>query len=141
MEFAKTFLGKPYRYGAYLDSFSENQDAFDCSSFVQHVFKKNGIDLPRSTILQAAFPGEEIYTQGPQPADVLFFEGTRGHYRHDLFPERKLLIGHVAIYVGCDKIIHAVNSCGFSGVIKQRIRPPEHPLHNINTIVLVKRFI
>ena len=35
VEFAKTQIGKPYVYGA------TGSGSFDCSSFVQYVFKKN----------------------------------------------------------------------------------------------------
>ena len=42
VEFAKTQIGKPYVYGA------TGNNSFDCSSFVQYVFKKTlGITIPR----------------------------------------------------------------------------------------------
>ena len=42
VEFAKTQIGKPYVYGA------TGNSSFDCSSFVQYVFKKTlGITIPR----------------------------------------------------------------------------------------------
>jgi len=139
---AKTFLGNPYKYGAYLDERCDEQLAFDCSSFVQYVFRKCGKELPRSTVLQAASPGLEIQRMvWSCPSDLLFFEGEVGHYRHDLFPGRKLYIGHVAIYVGNNEMVHAVNSCGVSGVKRQLVYPGGHPLYNAQTIVLIKRFV
>ena len=55
---AETVLGKPYHYGAKPE---EAPETFDCSSFTQYLFKQIGIELPRSTILQAGDPqGREI---------------------------------------------------------------------------------
>lgn len=141
IETAVSLLGSPYKYGAYLQNPTNDQKEFDCSSFVQYVYAQAGIELPRSTILQAAALGVEI-RRSFQPADLLFFEGERGHYRHDLFPGRKIYIGHVAIYIGAYNIIHAVNSYGFSGVVKQSIASVnEHPSCNLQNIVLAKRYI
>ena len=51
---AKRLVGKPYKYGAYLGTDGDEPDGFDCSSFTQYVYQKAGIDIPRSSILQAA---------------------------------------------------------------------------------------
>lgn len=39
------FIGTPYVFNA--PSFQT--DRFDCSSFIQHIFKVNGISLPRNS--------------------------------------------------------------------------------------------
>ncbi|MDD5032743.1 MAG: C40 family peptidase [Candidatus Pacebacteria bacterium] len=142
VEEAKRLIGSPYKYGAYLDELGVENKVFDCSSFIQSVFAKADIKIPRSTILQAADrQGFEVCgRRNVQAGDLVFFEGERGHYRHDLFPEKKLYIGHVALFVGGNSIIHATNSNGFSGVIEQKIFPFENPLYNASTIVLIKRF-
>ena len=50
VEFAKKQIGKPYFYGA------SGSDMFDCSSFVQYVFKTAAnINLPRVSYQQAEF--------------------------------------------------------------------------------------
>ena len=50
VEFAKTQIGKPYVYGA------TGSSSFDCSSFVQYVFKKTlGITIPRVSSEQSIF--------------------------------------------------------------------------------------
>lgn len=50
VEFAKTQIGKPYVYGA------TGSSSFDCSSFVQYVFKKTlGIIIPRVSAEQSVF--------------------------------------------------------------------------------------
>lgn len=140
--FARSLLGLPYKYGAYTEPASDTQAAFDCSSFIQFVFHNFGIELPRSTILQAAAEGVEISSLAEaQPGDILFFEGERGHYRHDLFPGRKLYIGHVGIYAGDETMIHSTNSNGFSGVVEHDLEPETNPAYNKNTIILIKRFI
>jgi len=139
LEEAEKLLGLSYKYGACYEDPGKDQKEFDCSSFVQFVYSKVGVDLPRSTILQAE-RGREV-RGSLSPADLLFFEGERGHYRHDLFPDRKLYIGHVAIYAGNNEIIHAVNTEGFSGVTINKIHPAEHTLYNVNTVVLTKRYL
>lgn len=140
--FARTRLGLPYKYGAYSEQASENQIAFDCSSFIQFAFHNFGIELPRSTILQAAAEGIEIASLADAlPGDIFFFEGEIGHYRHELFPGRKMYIGHAGIYIGENSMIHATNSNGFSGVVEHDLEPATNPAYNKNTIVLIKRFI
>lgn len=136
---AHDLIGAPYKYGAYLEESASNQTGFDCSSFIQYIFKPININLPRSTIIQAATPGEEIvYPDIVMPGDIIFFEGTRGHFRHDLFPNRKIYIGHVALSIGSSSVIHATNNPTASGVVKQLIITLPNPPYNI---VLVKRFI
>lgn len=140
--FARTQIGLPYKYGAYAEPASETQIAFDCSSFMQFLFHNFGVELPRSTILQAAAPGEEIASLvEAQPGDVLFFEGEVGHYRHELFPNRKMYIGHVGIYAGENKMIHATSSNGFSGVVEHELEATINPAYNKDTIILIKRYL
>ena len=139
--FARSLKGLPYKYGAYAEQASDAQSAFDCSSFIQFVFHNFGMELPRSTILQAAANGTEVASLADaELGDVLFFEGERGHYRHDLFPCRKIYIGHVGIYIGDGVIIHATSSNGFSGIVEHDLEPATNPAYNKNTIVLIKRY-
>ena len=60
IETAVSLIGRPYEYGAYLNPDADKKIAFDCSSFIQYIFGKVGVELPRSTILQAAAPGKEV---------------------------------------------------------------------------------
>lgn len=140
LEVARSLIGAPYKYGAYLEKYADKQTEFDCSSFIQYVFKQVGVELPRSTILQAAAPGKKVSgKRGDElmSGDVIFYEGERGHYRHDLFPETKMYIGHAAICTDASKIIHACNNSAASGVVEQSVI--NLPLfHNV---VLIKRFI
>lgn len=101
---AKSLLGRPYKYGARPEDAPES---FDCSSFTQYLYRQIGLELPRSAILQAAdFPKVIGH---PKVGDLLFFSGSQGHYNASLFPDDKerLCIGHVAMYVGDGKLIHA----------------------------------
>lgn len=106
--FALKKLGTPYKYGV---KKSEIGKFFDCSSLVQYLYRRIGIELPRSTILQAArgrvIPprsGPEIFKpEDLKIGDLLFFKGSKGHYNKK-FPEG---IGHVTMYLGDGWFIHA----------------------------------
>jgi len=67
VEFAKTQIGKPYVYGA------TGNNSFDCSSFVQYVFKKTlGITIPRVSAEQSIFKPK--LHNNIKKGDLLFFE-------------------------------------------------------------------
>ncbi len=97
--FARKHLGKPYKFGA---KAYEAPKTFDCSSFVQYLYKKIDIDLPR-TALDQATKGKKIEPNKNllEVGDLIFFKGGWGHYS----PEFPMGIGHVGIYVGDGKVI------------------------------------
>ncbi len=82
------FYGTPYRLGG------SSSHAFDCSAFVQKVFRANGIELPRDSRSQAKY-GYKVSLSELKPGDLLFFKT----YRRD--------VSHVGIYIGDGKMIHA----------------------------------
>lgn len=132
---AQELIGTPYRYGAALE---DAPTAFDCSSFVQYLFKTIGIELPRSALLQAGDArGAELPLLGPfQPGDLLFMRSDRGHYKDELFGGRRMDIGHVALFIGNGNVINAKASAG--GVVEQ-------PLHELTSdpnyaIIYAKRY-
>jgi cell wall-associated NlpC family hydrolase len=138
LDFAKTFVGTPYIYGA---DAQEAPHAFDCSSFVQYVFSHSGIELPRSSILQAADPqGAQLDPSSDgfalMPGDVVFMRSDRGHYYDELFGGKQIYIGHVGIYMGDGDIIHAKKSKG--GVIIQPLEELTQDPHY--ALVMVKRY-
>jgi cell wall-associated NlpC family hydrolase len=94
---ADRYVGTRYRYGGESPS-----EGFDCSGFVQFVFGRHGVDLPRTSRQQAsagrAGPREIARLQ---PGDLMFF-ATGGARRVD----------HVAIYAGDGRIIHASSGAG-----------------------------
>jgi len=98
---AKNLVGTPYKYGAKM---SEAPEVFDCSGFIKYLYEQIGKEIPRSTIEQAEFSGEKIKNiEDIKPGDLIFFRGSRGHY-NKTFPEG---IGHVVMYLGDNKVIHA----------------------------------
>ncbi|MFA6495380.1 MAG: C40 family peptidase [Candidatus Paceibacterota bacterium] len=101
LSFAKQFVGVPYKYGARMD---EAPKFFDCSGFIKYVFAHVDITVPRSTIEQVEFVGKKVHTiKDIKPGDCIFVHGTSGHYNKKV-PQG---VGHVGIYLGEKKIIHA----------------------------------
>jgi cell wall-associated NlpC family hydrolase len=103
---AQRYIGTRYRYGG-----ESPTSGFDCSGFVQYVFGRNGVALPRTSRLQAA-AGESLplAVESLQPGDLLLFASTgRG-------------VNHVAIYVGDNRILHS--SAGAGGVVYDDLDSP-----------------
>lgn len=110
VEFAKTQIGKPYVYGA------TGNSSFDCSSFVQYVFKKIlGITIPRVSAEQSVFKPK--LHNNIKKGDLLFFETLE-----------KGRISHVGMYIGNRQFIHAsskskkVTVSDFSGFYQEKFR-------------------
>lgn len=137
VEVAKQQIGKPYVFGAHE---AEEGEIFDCSSFTQFVFSSVAIELPRSSILQAGdAKGKEIPLGSDlEVGDLLFMRGVRGYYRDSFFDGRELYIGHVGIYLGNNKIIHAQAHIDPHGVIMETITELES--REKYKICLIKRF-
>jgi len=102
---AASVIGTPYAWGGggvNGPTVGVNQGAdvvgFDCSSLVQYVFAKQGINLPRTTYGQVKC-GKAIMPRNAAPGDLLFFG-------NPLAPD------HVAIYIGNGRIIQAPHSGG-----------------------------
>ncbi|MBQ7415465.1 MAG: C40 family peptidase [Oscillospiraceae bacterium] len=91
---AKKYLGTPYVWGG------TTPKGFDCSGYVQYVFRQSGITLPRTTTEQYKV-GTYVAKSNLQPGDLVFLQNT---YRDG--------ISHVGIYVGDGKMIHASSSKG-----------------------------
>ncbi|WP_372338462.1 C40 family peptidase [Neisseria mucosa] len=88
---AMGLLGVAYRYGG-----TSASTGFDCSGFMQHIFRRSmGLNLPRTSAEQAKM-GVGISRGELQPGDMVFFR-TMGRGR----------ISHVGLYIGNDRFIHA----------------------------------
>jgi cell wall-associated NlpC family hydrolase len=90
------YLGTKYLYGG-----TTPQSGFDCSGFVQYVYRRNGVTLPRTSRLQSA-SGKSLATklEGVRAGDLLFFS------------QNGNVVDHVAIYAGNDRILHSSSSGG-----------------------------
>jgi cell wall-associated NlpC family hydrolase len=91
IETAKKHLGARYNYGGI------SSTGFDCSGFVQYVYRENGINLPRSTVGQFE-RGKKINLADAKPGDLVFFR---------IYNNR---ISHVGIFVEGSVFIHAPSS-------------------------------
>lgn len=82
LSYAKTLIGVPYRYAS-----SNPKIGFDCSGFVNYVFKHIGVKVPRSS---SAFKnvGGVKKLENVKVGDVLLFTGSNPKIRQ---------IGHVGI--------------------------------------------
>lgn len=88
VEYAKTLTGIPYKYGG-----NTPQTGFDCSGFVKYVFAQFGVTMPRTSYSQLTV-GTPVTREELRPGDLVGFR--QG--------------GHVGIYCGDNKYIHAPQS-------------------------------
>ncbi len=106
-----TLLGTPYVYGAtrYLNydgslnsSFTGN--SYDCSSMVQYIYYAAlGIELG-STSREQSLDGTYVAIEDLKRGDLMFFTNSDRYYNTGI--ER---IGHVAIYLGNNYILHTAS--------------------------------
>lgn len=79
-------LNKPYLWGA------TGPNSFDCSGFVYYVYKNAmNMNLPRKSDAQGS-TGKSIRKSELKPGDIVYWK----------YPQ-----GHVGIYIGNNKVIHA----------------------------------
>jgi cell wall-associated NlpC family hydrolase len=109
IEQARKFLGIPYLWGG------NSSKGFDCSGFVQTVFRMLNVYLPRDSGPQSR-DGETILLEGGpdtfRVGDLLFFGKSAKR------------INHVAIYIGNGLYIHSRGKVGINSLL------PEHPQYN-----------
>jgi cell wall-associated NlpC family hydrolase len=85
---ARHMVGRPYVYGG-----SSPRSGFDCSGLVYFVYRKLGVRLPRTSYEQFGV-GRRVPRSSLAPGDLVFFNGE----------------GHVGIYIGGGRFIHAPDS-------------------------------
>ena len=98
VEFAKQYLGYKYVAGG-----ASPSTGFDCSGFTSYVYKNFGVSLNRTSKDQVK-NGVAVSRSELEPGDLVLFKGKTGS-----------AIGHVGIYIGGGKFIHA--STPSTGVI------------------------
>lgn len=86
-EYAREFVGNPYRWGG-----TSLTKGADCSGFTMSVYAKFGVSLPHSSKAQANC-GEKVSLSEVQPGDLIFYGGKNIH--------------HVAMYIGNGQVVHA----------------------------------
>lgn len=92
VETAKKYLGYPYVYGGMSPS------GFDCSGFVNYVYKLNGYSMNRVASAIYYNNGTYVDKANLQPGDLVFFSNSSEY------------VGHVGIYIGGNQFIHASTS-------------------------------
>jgi len=87
------YVGVPYVWGG------STPAGFDCSGFVQYVYREHGVQLPR-TSRQMAHAGKRIHAAvgALREGDLMLFRGKNG------------VISHVALYAGHNLILHSSSS-------------------------------
>jgi hypothetical protein len=117
---AYCYLDTPYGSGCSL----QTGHTTDCSGFVQYIYKKLNIDLPRSSAEQAQvgkIVSRIMDFSKMLPGDLLFFS------------RKGRQIGHAGIYVGEGKMIHA--SSHRHSVVITELRQPYYE----STFVMARR--
>lgn len=93
LEDAKYFKGGKYVWGG------TTPEGFDCSGYVQYLYKKHDVTLPRTAWAQSK-KGLSIDKEDLQKGDLLFFLTDK---------KRGIPVTHVGIYIGNGQFIHAAS--------------------------------
>ena len=102
LETAFSKMGTPYIYGA------NGNGAYDCSSYVQFVYKKSiNLNLPRVSYQQAE-SGKKVKVSQLKAGDLVAFDTLN-----------KGRISHIGIYIGDNQFIHA--SSGYKKVVVSQL--------------------
>lgn len=106
VEYAKKFLGNPYKWGG-----TSLTKGADCSGFVQAIYKHFGIKISRTSKSQSK-DGKKISTSDLKPGDLLFYADETG------------TINHVTMYIGNGQVIHASSPKSGIKISKYNYRTP-----------------
>lgn len=119
---SKQFLNAPYLWGG------RTIFGFDCSGFVQIVFKINGVNFPRDTEYQAKQGAIIDNIELALPGDLLFFTN------------KENIISHVGIYLCENKLIHASVSVRIDSIDKKGIYNAELKEYT-HELFCIKRYL
>lgn len=107
VEFALQFLGNPYVWGG-----TNLIKGADCSGFTQQVYKHAGISISRCSFEQVN-DGKEIKFEDLKPGDLIFYWNNEAGR-----------IGHVTMYIGEGKVVHASSPKSGIKISKWNYRTP-----------------
>lgn len=119
IDIAKMKLGRKYVWGAV-----GSKGTFDCSGFTSYVYKKKGINIPRTSFNQSKY-GKFIPKSNLRKGDLIFFDTSK---------KKKGYVNHVGIYMGGGNFIHASSAkkkvviTKLSKFYAQRYRGARRPL-------------
>ena len=103
--YAQNFIGNKYRYGG-----TSLTNGADCSGFVQSVYSKFGVSLPRTSSSQSS-AGDSVSLDNVKAGDLIFY-ASNGR------------VNHVAMYIGDGKVVHASNKRDGIKVSNMNYRTP-----------------
>ncbi|MBO7515109.1 MAG: SH3 domain-containing protein, partial [Lachnospiraceae bacterium] len=93
IDFAMEYLGGTYKYGG-----TKLGVAVDCSGFTMRVYEHFGYELSRTAAYQMKNNGVPVDYKDMKPGDLIFF-----------WSNKRNCVGHVGIYIGNGKMIHAAS--------------------------------
>lgn len=119
VNYAKKYLGSKYVYGG-----TSPKTGFDCSGFTQYVYKHFGYKISRTSTAQAS-NGTKVEKKDLKAGDLIIFKNTA-----------LTKIGHVGIYIGNNKFIHACNEK--YGVIISNLSDWKYPQRYVTARRIIK---
>lgn len=114
VKLSQRFLGLPYRWGG------NSGFGFDCSGFLQTLYRQVGIEIPRDSGDQYIVPfAKHITEEELQPGDVVFF---------DLRKRNPPKVNHLGLFIGNGSFIQATttNKRGPHVVQVTKLHDPEY---------------